>query len=67
MIALLVWSDFLWLPPICLSIALVTAASHREDMREIIRHGIRAWLILMVGIFVFANAISFFFEWALPG
>jgi hypothetical protein len=67
MIALLTWTEFLWLPPICLAIALVTSAAHREDMKEIVRHGMRSWLILMLGIFVFANGISFFFEWILPG
>ena len=65
--ALLTWADFLWLPPICLAIALVTAAAHREDLKEIIRHGLRSWVILFVGIFVFASGISFFFNWVLPG
>lgn len=67
MIALLTWAEFfLWLPPICLAIALVTSAAHREDIREILRHGMRSWFILTVGIFVFANSISFLFEWILP-
>ena len=67
MIALLTLAEFFWLPPICFSIAVVTAAAHRDDLREIFRHGVRAWLVLMIGIFVFANGISFFFEWILPG
>ena len=66
MIALLTWVDFMWLPPICLAIALVTSAAHREDIKEILRHAMKSWMILLVGILVFANSISFFFNWLLP-
>jgi len=65
-IALLTWVDFMWLPPICLAIALVTSAAHREDIKEILRHAMKSWAILLVGILVFANSISFFFNWMLP-
>ena len=65
-LAALQWSDFVFLPPICLAIAIVTAAAHREDLREILIHGARAWVILMAGILVFALGISYFFEWMLP-
>ena len=67
LLALLSWPDFLWLPPICASIAIVTAAAHREQIRDILAHALRAWLVLMVGIVVFANVVSFLFEWWLPG
>ena len=67
LLAVLQWADFLWLPPICLAIALVTAASHREQMRSILAHAARSWVILMGGIVVFALAISYLFEWILPG
>ena len=60
-------SEFLFLPPICLAIALVTSAAHREDLRVILRHAVRAWIILIVGILVFMVLVSFFFEWVLPG
>ncbi|MHC4577897.1 MAG: hypothetical protein ACYTED_10870 [Planctomycetota bacterium] len=59
--------EFLFLPPVCLAIALVTSAAHREDMRTILRHALRAWIILMVGIVAFMVVISLFFEWVLPG
>ena len=59
-------SEFLFLPPICFAIALVTSAAHREDMRDILRHAVRAWIILIVGILLFMVLISFFFEWVLP-
>ena len=67
LLAVLQWADFLFLPPICLAIAIVTAAAHREDVPDILRHAARGWMVLMAGIFVFAFTISFFFEWVLPG
>ena len=67
LLAVLEWADFLFLPPICLAIAIVTAAARRDNVREILRHAMRGWLVLMAGIFVFAFAISFLFEWVLPG
>jgi ABC-type sulfate transport system permease component len=66
-LALVKLSEFLFLPPICLAIALVTAAAHREDMRDILRHAVRAWIILIVGIVVFMVFVSYLFEWILPG
>ena len=66
-LAALQWSDFAFLPPICLAIAIVTAAAHREDIKDILRHSARAWVILMAGIMTFALGISYFFEWMLPG
>ena len=42
LLALVKLSEFLFLPPICLAIALVTSAAHREDMRDILRHAVRA-------------------------
>ncbi|MHC4818812.1 MAG: hypothetical protein ACYTF8_12235 [Planctomycetota bacterium] len=66
-LALVKLSEFLFLPPICLAIALVTAAAHREDMRDILRHAVRAWVILIVGIVVFMVFVSYLFEWILPG
>jgi len=58
--------EFWFLPPICLAIALVTSAAHREDMRVILRHAIKSTVILVVGILVFMVAVSLFFEWILP-
>jgi len=57
--------EFLFLPPVCLAIALVTAASHREDMRAILRHALRSWIVLVGGILLFMVGVSFFFEWIL--
>jgi hypothetical protein len=59
--------EYAFLPPICFAIALVTSAAHREDVREIWRHALRTWLILMLGLAVFAFAVTFLFEWLLPG
>jgi len=60
-------AEYAFLPPICLAIALVTAAAHREDMGSILRHALRSWLVLMAGIVAFMLTISYFFEWVLPG
>ena len=66
-LALVQQSEFAFLPPICLAIALVTSAAHREDMKEILRHSIRSWIVLMLGMAAFVLCISYFFEWVLPG
>ena len=65
--ALVTGSEYVFLPPICFAIALVTSAAHREDMRSILKHAIRSWFILMAGILLFMVVISFLFEWILPG
>ena len=67
MVALVTLTEFLFLPPICLAIALVTSASHRESIREIVSHALRAWVVLTGGIVAFMLVISYFFEWVLPG
>lgn len=59
--------EYAFLPPICLAIAIVTSAAHRENVREIWIHALRTWLVLMLGLVAFAFAISFLFEWLLPG
>jgi len=59
-------AEFAFLPPLCLAVALVTAAAHREGMREILRHALRAWAVTLGGIIVFLFAVSFFEEWILP-
>ena len=66
-LALVQWSEFLFLVPICLAIAIVTSAAHREDMHAILRHAMRAWVLLVVGNLVFIGLITHIFEWVLPG
>ena len=60
-------AEYAFLPPICFAIALVTSAAHREDLGDIWRHALRTWLVLMFGLAAFAFAITFLFEWLLPG
>jgi len=67
LLALVQVSEFALLPPVCLAIALVTSAAHREDLREIFRHALRSWVVLVLGILAFMVAVSYFFEWVLPG
>jgi hypothetical protein len=58
--------EFAFLPPLCLAVALVTAAAHRDDMRDILRHALRAWAVTLGGIIVFLFSVSFVVEWVLP-
>ena len=59
-------SEYAFLPPLCLAVALVTSAAHREDMREILRHAVRAFVVTLGGILVFLVAVSYFVEWICP-
>ena len=67
LLALVHAADYAFFAPICLAIALVTSAAHRENMRDIVRHALRSWFLLMVGMAAFGLGISFLFEWILPG
>jgi len=66
LLALVRPGEFLFLVPICLAIALVTSAAHREDMREILRHAVRAWIVTVVGILVFLVVVTVAVELILP-
>ena len=66
LLALVSGIDYLFLPPVCLAIAIVTSAAHREDIGEIVRHTVRSWIVLMGGILMFMLSLSYFFEWVLP-
>ena len=59
-------AEYAFLPPLCLAVALVTSAAHREDMREILRHAVRAWIVTFGGIVFFMLVVSYFVEWILP-
>ena len=58
--------EYAFLPPLCLAVALVTSAAHREDMREILRHALRAWIVTFGGIVLFMLAVSYFVLWIKP-
>jgi len=66
MLALVQPGEYWFLPPICLAIALGSAASQREDLRVILRHAFRAWVLLMVGIVLFTLLVTSVFGWLLP-
>ncbi|MHC4954008.1 MAG: hypothetical protein ACYTGZ_08960 [Planctomycetota bacterium] len=59
-------SDFFWLIPLSVSIALVSSAAHREEMGEILRHAAKSTAMLFGGLLVFMVAVSYLFEWLLP-
>jgi len=58
--------EYALLPFLCLAIALVTSAAHREDMRAILRHALRAWFVTLGGILLFTVAVSILVKWILP-
>lgn len=58
--------EYAFLPPLCLAVALVTAAAHREDMRVILRHALRAWIMTLGGIALFTVVVSILVKWILP-
>jgi len=64
--ALVRLGEFAFLPPLCLAIALVTSAAHREDMKEIFRHALRSWIVTLGGILVFMVSVSYLVGWILP-
>ncbi|MGQ0614850.1 MAG: hypothetical protein ACT4PV_14030 [Planctomycetaceae bacterium] len=62
----LAWGEFVFLPPVCLAIALVTSASRHDALESILRHAMRAFLMLVFGILLFMFALSFLMEGLLP-
>ena len=58
--------EFIWMVPLCVAIALVSSAAHREEMGDILRHAVRSTIMLLGGMLVFMVVISFLFEWLLP-
>ena len=58
--------EFVWMVPLCIAIALVSSAAHRERMSDIVRHAVRSTVMLVGGLLVFMVAISYLFEWLLP-
>jgi hypothetical protein len=66
MLAILEPARFLFLLPLCLSIALVTSAARHDDLRGVFRHALRSFTTTLLGILIFMAALSWFFEWVLP-
>lgn len=66
LLALVHLEEFALLPPLCLAIALVTAAAPRENMRSILRHALRGWLVTLGGIIVFMIVVSVVVRWTNP-
>jgi hypothetical protein len=66
LLAVVTLAEYALLPPLCVAVALVTAAAHREDPRKILRHALRSWLVTLGGILLFAVAVSVLVRWLLP-
>ncbi|MHC4939819.1 MAG: hypothetical protein ACYTHK_12685 [Planctomycetota bacterium] len=58
--------EFLWMVPLCIAIAIVSSAAHREQIGDILRHAARSTVMLIGGLLAFMVAISYVFEWLLP-
>ena len=58
--------EFLWMVPLCIAIAIVSSAAHREQIGDILRHAVRSTAMLIGGLLAFMVAISYVFEWLLP-
>lgn len=65
-LALVRLAEYAFLAPLCLAVALVTSAAHREDMREILKHALRAFVVTFGGILAFLVGVSYFVEWICP-
>ena len=59
-------ADFIWLVPLCVAIAVVSSAAHREEMGEILRHAVKSTALLFGGLLAFMVTVSYLFEWLLP-
>ena len=57
--------EFLWLVPICIAIAIVSSAAHREDARTILRHSVKSTFMILGGLLAFMVGVSYIVEWLL--
>ena len=57
--------EFVWLVPLCIAIALVSSAAHREDMGAILRHAVRSTAMILGGLLAFMVGVSYLVEWLL--
>jgi hypothetical protein len=57
--------EFVWLIPICVAIALVSSAAHREEVGEILRHAVRSTFMILGGLIAFMVGVSYVVEWLL--
>jgi len=57
--------EFMWLAPLCVAIALVSSAAHREDVKTILRHAVKSTALILGGLLAFMVCVSYAVEWLL--
>ncbi|MCA9320696.1 MAG: hypothetical protein KDB53_08180 [Planctomycetes bacterium] len=57
------WQNLLLFLPLALVISLITSALRRDSLAEILRHGVRSFLIMTAAILGGAVVIYFVMEW----
>ena len=57
--------EFFWLAPLCIAIALVSSAAHRENIGAILRHAVRSTAMILGGLLLFMVGVSYLVEWLL--
>ena len=57
--------EFFWLVPLCIAIAIVSSAAHREDARAILRHSVKSTGMILGGLMAFMVGVSYIVEWLL--
>jgi len=59
-------NEFFWLVPLCVAIALVSSAAHREQIGQILRHAVKSSALILGGLLAFMVCVSYAVEWLLP-
>ena len=59
-------TEFVWLLPLCVAIALVSSAAHREEMGSILRHAAKSTALIFGGLIAFMVGVSYAVQWLLP-
>jgi hypothetical protein len=57
--------EFVWLLPLCVAIALVSSAAHRENMGQILGHAAKSAVLILGGLLGFMVCVSYVVEWLL--
>jgi len=66
LLALVPAEEFAWLLPLCVAIALVSSAAHREKMGPILGHAAKSTALIFGGLLAFMVCVSYAVEWLLP-
>jgi len=59
-------TEFFWMVPLCVAIALVSSAAHRENTAQILRHAAKSTALILGGLLGFMVCVSYAVEWLLP-